>query len=219
MSYTKQTWATGDTITAEKLNHMEDGINASATDGVDIFVVKVTTDSEDESIKYFDKSASEIYDAIEAGKFIGLQFGNDTSIRIASIDSYGYYEGSGYEVYLSIVDYYRLKEFYLWQNIGEENTTITYTEVDLVPFLKVVVSDTNYSKRASVAASDLGWDTPVIGGMTSNHNSLLYTENGFLRFSIDSVSNPPKLELTVYSYTGTGTELTKTMYSADLTAI
>lgn len=26
MSYTKQTWATGDTVTATKLNHMEDGI-------------------------------------------------------------------------------------------------------------------------------------------------------------------------------------------------
>lgn len=31
MSYTKQTWATGDTITAEKLNHMEDGIHDAAT--------------------------------------------------------------------------------------------------------------------------------------------------------------------------------------------
>lgn len=27
MSYTKQTWATGDTITAEKLNHIEDGVD------------------------------------------------------------------------------------------------------------------------------------------------------------------------------------------------
>lgn len=27
MSYTKQTWQTGDTITAEKLNHIEDGID------------------------------------------------------------------------------------------------------------------------------------------------------------------------------------------------
>ena len=26
MSYTKQTWATGDTVTATKLNHIEDGI-------------------------------------------------------------------------------------------------------------------------------------------------------------------------------------------------
>lgn len=36
MSYTKQTWATGDTITAAKLNHMEDGI-AGALD-IDLLV-------------------------------------------------------------------------------------------------------------------------------------------------------------------------------------
>lgn len=29
MSYTKNTWANGDTITAEKLNHAEDGIHAA----------------------------------------------------------------------------------------------------------------------------------------------------------------------------------------------
>lgn len=33
MSYTKQTWATGDTVTATKLNHMEDGI-AGAGGGI-----------------------------------------------------------------------------------------------------------------------------------------------------------------------------------------
>lgn len=37
MAYEKQTWVTGDTITAEKLNHMEDGI-ASASGGTDVFV-------------------------------------------------------------------------------------------------------------------------------------------------------------------------------------
>ena len=31
MSYTKQTWASGDVVTAEKLNHMEDGIESAAT--------------------------------------------------------------------------------------------------------------------------------------------------------------------------------------------
>lgn len=31
MAYTKQTWATGDTITAAKLNHMEDGIAAGGS--------------------------------------------------------------------------------------------------------------------------------------------------------------------------------------------
>ena len=32
MAYEKQTWATGDTITAQKLNHMEDGIAAGGDD-------------------------------------------------------------------------------------------------------------------------------------------------------------------------------------------
>ena len=31
MSYEKQTWQTGDTITAEKLNHIEDGIGENMT--------------------------------------------------------------------------------------------------------------------------------------------------------------------------------------------
>jgi len=40
MSYTKNTWATGDTITAAKLNNMEDGIEAAADDypGYDVVI-------------------------------------------------------------------------------------------------------------------------------------------------------------------------------------
>lgn len=41
MSYTKQTWATGDTVTASKLNHMEDGI-AGAGASYDV-VIQVDT--------------------------------------------------------------------------------------------------------------------------------------------------------------------------------
>ena len=37
MSYTKQTWQTGDTITAAKLNHMEDGI-AAGGGGADLII-------------------------------------------------------------------------------------------------------------------------------------------------------------------------------------
>ena len=33
MSYEKQTWANGDIITAEKLNHIEDGIEAIESEG------------------------------------------------------------------------------------------------------------------------------------------------------------------------------------------
>ena len=42
MSYTKQTWATGDTVTASKLNHMEDGI-AGAGGGIVLDLVGTTT--------------------------------------------------------------------------------------------------------------------------------------------------------------------------------
>lgn len=38
MSYTKQTWATGDTVTATKLNHMEDGIAGAGGYDAEIMV-------------------------------------------------------------------------------------------------------------------------------------------------------------------------------------
>lgn len=38
MSYTKQTWNTGDTITAERLNHMEDGIGG----GISVITITLT---------------------------------------------------------------------------------------------------------------------------------------------------------------------------------
>lgn len=44
MSYTKQTWATGDTITADKLNHIETGIAAASY-----------YDEKEKSVVYFDK--------------------------------------------------------------------------------------------------------------------------------------------------------------------
>ena len=37
MSYEKQTWTTGDTITANKLNHMEDGIAEGGSSAFDLF--------------------------------------------------------------------------------------------------------------------------------------------------------------------------------------
>ena len=41
MSYTKQTWATGDVITAQKLNHMEDGIGGG---DCNVFLVPITVE-------------------------------------------------------------------------------------------------------------------------------------------------------------------------------
>lgn len=57
MSYEKQTWASGDVITAEKLNHIESGIGASA------LVVKDTNG-------VLDKTWKEINDALLAGTMV-----------------------------------------------------------------------------------------------------------------------------------------------------
>lgn len=56
MAYTKQTWATGDTITAAKLNHMEDGIAAAGR----IMFINSTSGK-------LDKTVREIYDAMTQG--------------------------------------------------------------------------------------------------------------------------------------------------------
>lgn len=69
MAYTKQTWATGDTITAQKLNHMEDGI------GDFIIGYNVTAyNSATGDITYTrDKTKAEIIDAYNNGKNIKCQ--------------------------------------------------------------------------------------------------------------------------------------------------
>jgi len=65
MSYTPTQWQTGDTITAEKLNNMESGIeNANEP-----FVVTLTPTAADMS-GTMDKTVGEIYEAYQAGKRI-----------------------------------------------------------------------------------------------------------------------------------------------------
>ena len=59
MSYTKQTWESGDIITAEKLNHMEDGISAGGSGGAGGILV-VNGNSQTGAL---DKTWQEIHDA------------------------------------------------------------------------------------------------------------------------------------------------------------
>lgn len=61
MAYEKQTWATGDTVTAAKLNHIEDGIAANNK-----FIVTLTPTSLDYS-GTMDKTVAQINEAYEAG--------------------------------------------------------------------------------------------------------------------------------------------------------
>ena len=60
MSYTPTTWNTGDTITATKLNKIENGIaNAGSA--------MIVTSSEVNGAQTMDKTAQEIYDAFLSG--------------------------------------------------------------------------------------------------------------------------------------------------------
>ena len=65
MSYEKQTWANGDVITAEKLNHIEDGVYSNSQSG-GVLLVNESYD-DDTGISTLDKTYTEIKAAIDAG--------------------------------------------------------------------------------------------------------------------------------------------------------
>lgn len=76
MSYEKQTWVTGDVVTADKLNHMEDGISNSGgggTGGGDMFVVYVTATPIVDGNGYTfatETAYADVLAALEAGKVV-----------------------------------------------------------------------------------------------------------------------------------------------------
>lgn len=70
MAYEKQVWNCGDTITADKMNHIEDGIeNASSGDA--LFVKYDHSEKTDSTATYyFDKTWQEVHDALVAGRVV-----------------------------------------------------------------------------------------------------------------------------------------------------
>jgi len=62
MAYTKQTWQTGETITADKLNHIEDGIA-----GGTLVIGGFSNDDDDNLVGTSDKTWQEIDNALATG--------------------------------------------------------------------------------------------------------------------------------------------------------
>ena len=60
MSYVKQTWLNGETITATKLNHMEDGIEGAYTSTIPVVTITAA-----DNVYTMDMKAGELYAAIE----------------------------------------------------------------------------------------------------------------------------------------------------------
>lgn len=72
MAYTKQTWVTGDVVTAEKLNHIENGIfNTAGVLYIPVTVTETSTPGGETSTFTFssDYSYDDITEAVAAGKF------------------------------------------------------------------------------------------------------------------------------------------------------
>lgn len=66
MSYTKQTWANGDVITADKLNHIEDGIDG-INNRIRVIYTATWDDNTNDYIWTCDKTFNEILSLIESG--------------------------------------------------------------------------------------------------------------------------------------------------------
>ena len=77
MSYTKNTWKSGDTVTSAKLNNMEEGIAAASGSGSgsNIFIARLVLEND---VVHIDKTWQEVYDAINDGSVVFV-FNDDSS--------------------------------------------------------------------------------------------------------------------------------------------
>lgn len=78
MAYTPKTWQCDDTITADELNRMEQGIAEASSGGGTPLIVNISRD-ENAGTDTLDHTWQEIHDAFEAGRTVYLH------------DEYGYY--------------------------------------------------------------------------------------------------------------------------------
>lgn len=97
MAYTKQTWATGEVITQEKLNHAEEGIEGA----YETFKVTFTETDNGSSVTYScDKTYAEITEAINShllvyGVLISVGSGTDEPYVEGFLSCGRNYDGDG----------------------------------------------------------------------------------------------------------------------------
>lgn len=80
MSYIKQTWVDGDIVTAEKMNHIEDGVANSDTKGNSTYYVFYYSD-DGEGSTYFRGNIQEAFEALSKGIYPILVFDNGYGTR------------------------------------------------------------------------------------------------------------------------------------------
>ena len=102
MSYTPTNWQTGDTITAEKLNNMEGGIE----NAINPFIVTLTPTAQDFS-GTMDKTVAEINEAYTAGRKIVFRVYSDATryneVEAAVVYKNGSYAYPSFNAYLIVM--------------------------------------------------------------------------------------------------------------------
>lgn len=111
MSYTPTEWQTGDTITAEKLNNMESGIeNANEP-----FIVTLTPTAQDFS-GTLDKTVAEITAAVRAG--MRIVFEMDTSTAGLGMNTIRFDGNSAFEYPDGDDMWYSVEGFFVFSNMS-----------------------------------------------------------------------------------------------------
>lgn len=97
MAYTKQTWIAGDVITAERLNHLENGVSGAGG----ALAVEAVLDEASGSTT-LSETWQTIYDAIEAGRLVYIyktnEFDSNLEAHVSLVLSAVHYSGGNYSV-------------------------------------------------------------------------------------------------------------------------
>lgn len=140
MSYEKHTWETGETITAEKLNNIENGIENNNFE-----IVVFSQDRENANTWTADKTLEELQTAYEAGRHI-----------VAALRSNN---GSGSTLFPVVtIPLFINGVFGLWadsgvtmSDVGEKNIELSQSMIQYLPSGISVTNQHNYVAKASLS--------------------------------------------------------------------
>lgn len=107
MSYTPTNWSNGDSITAAKLNKMEQGIEDASGGGAEPLIVNVVDDS-DHAKMVFDKTWNEVKTAFGGGQSVVLSVSDSSSdefYQAIQVISKSKYDTPAYNVQTSTSTY------------------------------------------------------------------------------------------------------------------
>ena len=86
MAYEMHEWVCNEPITADKLNHMEQGIVEAQNDesGSDVLIIREDTEASTSSRIVYDKTWQEVYDALKNGTRVVMLHETESPLLVAN---------------------------------------------------------------------------------------------------------------------------------------